>query len=213
MINLGDTLRYPPVQDIALNEPLLAGEEDQATPPPAHQRRPPPSLFPLSPRLWTSLLALFAVLAVATSLYASQAPRDSLPKPRRVWLRSIEDNHSGLGSAIGQSQSAAAGAKALSAELIIPTSLTDHNYSASDWLNRYKHLDLDTTEVCVLTARYPALKRSPELFFTALNSFCATGELTPELKALEKCTLILGESIALTLLAVEAAGKALVTRD
>ncbi|ORY81246.1 hypothetical protein BCR35DRAFT_265942 [Leucosporidium creatinivorum] len=193
MINLSSHLRSSPAQDIALSEPLLAADGEAS--PRAHGWGSTPSPFSLSHRLWTSLLALFALLAVVTSLYASQTPTYTLPKPKRVWLRSIEDNHSGLGSVVGQQRLAAAGARALGAELIMPTDRTGHGYGAADYLNRYKHLELDVSQVCVLSARphLAATKTSAEAFVSSVMAFCRTGELSSELRALEECTLIIDD--------------------
>lgn len=169
MVNLAPRLKSAtPMAE--WSEPLLAEDADaQANAEAPVWQRPSSSSSKqdgslLPRRLWTPLLATLSLLILAVTLYSSRhlstSAVDGLAQPKRVWIRAIEDNHSGLGSVVGQTRMAAALARALEAELVIPAGPTGHNYDAADYLNRYKHLALNTTRVCVLSQRLERAKVS-----------------------------------------------------
>ncbi|BGP27679.1 proteophosphoglycan 5 [Rhodotorula toruloides] len=174
-------------QDDALAEPLLTKSEVDEPGPlsPEHalRRRLPVTRGILLPGL---------LLAILAPLYFHLRPRTTPPpSPKRIWLRAVEDNHSGLGSVVGQTRLAAALARAVDATLVVPHDPTGHGYSAADFINPDVPTLLDPTSVCVLSGRLTR-NQTANLPHDA-RVFCDTGSLSKELERLKECTIIIDD--------------------
>ncbi|KAJ8291754.1 hypothetical protein OF846_005004 [Rhodotorula toruloides] len=143
---------------------------------------PPPRLLLVAGLLLVSASSLLVFLNLRLT------PRKL---PRRVWLRAVEDNHAGLGSVVGQTRLAAALAKAVDATLLVPHDATGHGYSAADYINPAAPVTLDTTSICVLSGRLG--RQAVDSLPQDTRHFCDTGELTPSLRRLKLCTLIVDD--------------------
>lgn len=182
--------KSPPCQDMALRAPLLSeGEEEWTT---SIRGRAHPSR---SSWLKTTIALLLVGALTLTAVYITSQGKESLSlKPKRIWLRAVEDNTAGLGSVVHQLRFSAALARAVDARLVVPTTYAaNHHYEVASYLNGHPSLQMNISRVCVLSAILKQQQTSHETLVQVMKDWCTTGAIPPQLSALQPCTVIIDD--------------------